>query len=94
MQGTRIRSLLWEEPTYRGAAKPVRHNYWAWTLEPTRHNYWACVPQLLKPAHSGACVLQLLSLRAATTEAHAPRARAPQQEKPPLGKTEIYMEGH
>ena len=26
---------------------------------------------------------QLLSLRATTTEARAPRARAPQQEKPP-----------
>ena len=26
---------------------------------------------------------QLLSLRATTTEAHAPRAHAPQQEKPP-----------
>ena len=31
---------------------------------------WARAPQLLSP-------------RAATTEAHAPRARAPQQEKPP-----------
>ena len=30
---------------------------------------------------SRAHVLQLLSLRAATTEAHAPRAHAPQQEK-------------
>ena len=31
---------------------------------------WACVPQLLSPC-------------AATTEAHAPRACASQQEKPP-----------
>ena len=30
--------------------------------------------------------LQLLSLRAATTEARVPRARAPQQEKPPQGE--------
>ena len=30
----------------------------------------------------GVCVLQLLSLCAATTEARVPRARAPQQEKP------------
>ena len=29
---------------------------------------------------------QLLSLRAATTEAHVPRARAPKQEKPPQGE--------
>ena len=34
-----------------------------------RHNYWARVPQLLSP-------------HATTTEACAPRARAPQQEKP------------
>ena len=38
------------------------------------HNYWACAL---------ACKLQLLSLRATTTEARAPRARALQQEKPP-----------
>ena len=34
------------------------------------HNYGAREPQLLSP-------------RATTSEAHAPRARAPQQEKPP-----------
>ncbi|KAJ8793342.1 hypothetical protein J1605_000337 [Eschrichtius robustus] len=27
MQGTRVRSLVWEDPTCRGATKPVRHNY-------------------------------------------------------------------
>ena len=27
MQGTRVRSLVREDPTYRGATKPVRHNY-------------------------------------------------------------------
>ena len=49
MQGTRVRALVWEDPTCRGATKPMRHNYWAWALEPTSHNYWAHVPQLLKP---------------------------------------------
>ena len=29
MQGTRVRALVWEDPTCRGAAKPVSHNYWA-----------------------------------------------------------------
>ena len=43
MQGTRVQVLVWEDPTCRGATKPVRHYYGA----------------------------------------HAPRARAPQQEKPP-----------
>ena len=37
MQDTRVRALVWEDPTCRGATKPVRHNY------------WARVPQLLKP---------------------------------------------
>ena len=50
MQGTRVRALVWEDLTCRGATKPVHHNYWAWSLEPTSHNYWAHVPQLLKPA--------------------------------------------
>ena len=49
MQGTRVQALVQEDSTYRGATKPVRHNYWACTLEPTSHNYWAHVPQLLKP---------------------------------------------
>ena len=42
----------------------------------------ARVPQLLS-LRSRAHEPQLLSLWATTTEAHAPRARAPQQEKPP-----------
>ena len=49
MQGTRVRALVQEDPTCRGATKPVHHNYWACTLEPTSHNYWAHVPQLMKP---------------------------------------------
>ena len=27
MQGTRIQALIWEDPTCRGATKPVHHNY-------------------------------------------------------------------
>ena len=27
MQGTRVRALVQEDPTCRGATKPVRHNY-------------------------------------------------------------------
>ena len=26
MQGTQVRALVWEDPTCRGAAGPVRHN--------------------------------------------------------------------
>ena len=48
--GTRVRALVWKDPTCCGATKPVRHNYWACALKPTSHNYWAHVPQLLKPA--------------------------------------------
>ena len=73
IQGTRVRALVREDPTCRGATKPALHNYWAWALQPASHNYWGCVPQLLSP-------------RATTTETHAPRARAQQQEKPPQGE--------
>ena len=82
MLGTQVRALVQEDTTCHGATKPVCHNYWACALEPVSHNYWAHVPQLLKPTRSRACVPQLLSLRAATTEACVPRAHAPQQEKP------------
>ena len=27
MQGTRVRALVWEDPTCRGATRPVSHKY-------------------------------------------------------------------
>ena len=39
MQGTQAQALVREDPTCRGATKPVRHNYRACALEPTSHNY-------------------------------------------------------
>ena len=44
-----------------------------------RHNYWDCALEFTCRARE----LQLLSPNAATTEAFAPRTRAPKQEKPP-----------
>ena len=41
MQGTRVQALVQEDPTCRGATKPVHHNYWACALEPVSHNYWS-----------------------------------------------------
>ena len=49
MQGTQVQALVREDPTCRGATKPMRHNDWACALQPTSHNCWARVPQLLKP---------------------------------------------
>ena len=51
VQGTWVRALVRGDPTCRKAAKPLRHNCWACTLEPMSHNYWARVPHLLKPVH-------------------------------------------
>ena len=42
MQGTRVRALVWEDPTYRGATRPVSHNYWACASG-------ACAPQQESP---------------------------------------------
>ena len=72
MQGTRVRALVWEDPTCRGATGPVSHNY------------WACVPQLLKPAH----LEPVLPTREATAvrsqcTATKSRPRSPQLEKSP-----------
>ena len=41
MQGTRAQALVQEDPTCRGATKPVRHNYWTCALELMCHNYWS-----------------------------------------------------
>ena len=53
-----VRFLVWEDPTCRRAAKPMRHNYWACALEPGGHNYWAHMLQLLKPTCPRAHALQ------------------------------------
>ena len=38
MQGTWVRALVWEDPTCRGATRPVSHSYWACASG-------ACAPQ-------------------------------------------------
>ena len=38
MQGTRVWTLVLEDPTYRGATKPAHPNFWTCTLEPLSHN--------------------------------------------------------
>ena len=42
MQGTRVRALVWEDPTCRGATRPMSHNYWACASG-------ACAPQQERP---------------------------------------------
>ena len=48
----------WEDPTCRGATKPVHHNCWACALEPRSCSYWAYVLWLLKPECPRACAPQ------------------------------------
>ena len=62
MQETWVQSLLQEDPTCRGAAKAMRHNYWTCAraqepqlLSPRAANTEACAPQL----GSSPCSLQL-----------------------------------
>ena len=42
MQETRVRALVWEDPTCRGATRPVSHNCWACASG-------ACAPQQERP---------------------------------------------
>ena len=49
MQGTRVRSLVREDPKCRGATKPLRHDYWACALEPALCNERSHRNE--KPAH-------------------------------------------
>ena len=76
MQGTRIQALVREDPTCRGATKPVHYNCWACALEPVSHNRWARVPQLLKPA-------RLEPVLPNTEEPPQWEARTPQQRVAP-----------
>ena len=48
MQGTRVWALVWEDPTCRGATRPVSHNYWACASG-------ACAPQQERPRSWEAC---------------------------------------
>ena len=45
MQGTRVRALVWEDPTCRGATKPGRHKYWACALK----SPWATTTEARAP---------------------------------------------
>ena len=42
IQGTRVRALVWEDPTCHRATRPVSHNYWACASG-------ACAPQQERP---------------------------------------------
>ena len=35
--GDMVQSLVWEDPTWQGATKPMSRNYWACAQEPRRH---------------------------------------------------------
>ena len=58
IQETGLLSLIQEDPTCRGATKPMPHNYWAGAPEPGSHKYCAHVLQRPKPAHPRACTPQ------------------------------------
>ena len=82
-EGTRVRALVWEDPTCHGATKPVGHNYWACALEPASHNYRACVPQLLKPVCLEPVLCnkrsQCTTMKSSLCSPQLEKARVPQQ---------------
>ena len=83
IQETWVWSLIWEDPTCHGAAKPMHHNYWACALESGSCNYLTHIPQLLKPVRPGAQSPQ--QEKPPQWEACAPRLEGSpfeQQQKP------------
>ena len=48
VQKTPVWSLVWEDPTYLGATRPM-HRCWLCALEPESRSCWAHVPWLLRP---------------------------------------------
>ena len=52
MQGTRVRSLVWEDPTRRRATKPEHYSYWVHELQlltPVRLEPFSRTPQQAEP---------------------------------------------
>ena len=80
MQGTRVQSLVWEDPTGRGETRPMHRKCWASAPEPTGCSYWAQVPRLLKPAHLQPVLCNKRRRRSEKPTHH-------NQEKPPLATT-------
>ena len=81
------KSLVWEDPTWFRATKPMHHDYWACALELGSSNYWAHIPQLLEP----------WSLCSETREDTAKRSPLPAtREKPAqrLGPSTIQLLSH
>ena len=87
MQETRVRALVREDPTCRGATKPVHHNYWARALEPLSHSYWSpCSWSLCSTTREATAVRSLrttmkLAPLAATREKPARSNEDPMQPK-------------
>ena len=69
MQGTRVRSLVQEDPTSRGATKPMCDNY------------WAHMPQLLKPVRLEPVLRNKRSHSNEKPAHHNEDPRSPQLEK-------------
>ena len=67
MQETWVRSLVWEDSTCCGSAKPVNHKYWACAVEPRSHGAYmyvlepACPRSRAPPLQCEAYILQLES---------------------------------
>ena len=83
MQGTRVRSLVREDPTCRRATKLVRHNYWACALEPTSYNYWsprATATEAHTPSSPCSATREATAMRSPRTATKS-SPRSPQQEK-------------
>ena len=83
VQGTHVRSLIWEDPTCLEATKPTHHNYWACALETascSERSRW-CTLQLESSPH-------LPQLQKAYEKQQRPRAAIINWKDPKSCKTQ------
>ena len=79
-----IQGLTWWRSGWESACQCRGHRFDPWSGKiPHAAEQLSPCATTTEPVCSRPHMLKLLSPRAATTKARAPRARAPQQEKPP-----------
>ena len=86
MHQTRVRTLVWEDPTCRGATKPVRHNSCAWALEPAATTAEARAPRARAPQREATAMRSLPTAKESGPHSPQLEKACVQQHRPNAAK--------